>query len=162
MEGPGSHSQLSAAAVRCLVRGETSGEQWGESHRTDRMRLVVSVLVAVFSVSVLGGRVRREQDCEEVNTVYTQCTTQDYADYRAAHEAGDDGEPDWVARKSCNYLTSAVENCGNGLLGDCHSEDDVNARKDSQVQGILKQLEATLDTWDSDKCPPVQAYLERQ
>ena len=126
------------------------------------MRLVVSVLVAVFSVSVLGGRVRREQDCEEVNTVYTQCTTQDYADYRAAHEAGDDGEPDWVARKSCNYLTSAVENCGNGLLGDCHSEDDVNARKDSQVQGILKQLEATLDTWDSDKCPPVQAYLERQ
>ena len=26
-----------------------------------------------------------------------------------AVQAGDDGRPDWIARKSCNYMTSAVE-----------------------------------------------------
>ena len=32
-----------------------------------------------------------------------------YDDYKAAFEAGDDGKPDWMARKACNYMTAAVE-----------------------------------------------------
>ena len=30
-------------------------------------------------------------------------------EYKAELEAGDDGRPAWHARKSCNYITSAVE-----------------------------------------------------
>ena len=32
-----------------------------------------------------------------------------YEDYKKAFQAGDDGRPDWMARKSCNYMTAAVE-----------------------------------------------------
>merc|ERR1711890_220731 len=67
-----------------------------------------------------------------------------------------------MGRKSCNYLSAAVEECGNGLIGDCYSEEEVNQRKDTQVKGILKQLEATVEEWDSSKCPPVMAYLDRE
>jgi hypothetical protein len=126
-----------------------------------RAELVV-VLLAGLVLVTQGGRVRREQDCNEVNNAFQTCTTMAYSDYRAAHEAGDDGEPDWVARKSCNYLTAAVEECGNGLIGDCYTEEEVSHRKDTQVKGILKQLEATVEEWDSSKCPTVVAYLERE
>ena len=32
-----------------------------------------------------------------------------YNVYKKAFDAGDDGRPDWMARKSCNYMTAAVE-----------------------------------------------------
>ena len=32
-----------------------------------------------------------------------------YKDYKAAVEAGEDGEPHFHARKACDYLKSAVE-----------------------------------------------------
>ena len=32
-----------------------------------------------------------------------------YADYQAAWAEGDDGRPDWVARKTCNYLTGSID-----------------------------------------------------
>ena len=32
-----------------------------------------------------------------------------YVEYRTAFQAGDDGRPDWMARKACNYMTEAVE-----------------------------------------------------
>jgi hypothetical protein len=42
------------------------------------------------------------------------------------------------------------------LLGDCHSPEDVRARKDHQVAGILQQLESRVEAWDSGKCAPVR------
>ena len=32
-----------------------------------------------------------------------------YGDFQRAFAAGSDGRPDWLARKSCNYITAAVE-----------------------------------------------------
>ena len=32
-----------------------------------------------------------------------------YWAYQKAFDAGDDGRPDWMARKSCNYMTAAVD-----------------------------------------------------
>ena len=34
-----------------------------------------------------------------------------YTEYKQALKAGDDGRPDFLARKSCNYMTEAVEVC---------------------------------------------------
>merc|ERR1719318_498236 len=84
-----------------------------------------------------------------------------YYDYKAAFEAGDDGRPDWMARKSCNYMTAAVEDCGNILIGDCNSEEDVIEMKDQQLKGILHQLQTNIEEWDSEKCPAVKSHIER-
>ena len=73
-----------------------------------------------------------------------------------AFVAGDDGRPNWMARKACNYMTDAVETCGDLLIGECNSEEEVTAAKDHQLTGILHQLQSSIQEWDSDKCPPVR------
>ena len=32
-----------------------------------------------------------------------------YEDYKTVFAAGEDGRPHWVARKTCNYLTEAID-----------------------------------------------------
>jgi len=118
-------------------------------------------LFAGLVLGVSGGRVRRDQDCNEVNNAFAECTVQAYAEYQAARNAGDDGKPDWASRKNCNYLSAIVDGCGDGLVGDCYTEDKVIERKDAQIKNAMTQLEAG-DEWDSSKCPPFAAYKERQ
>ena len=38
-----------------------------------------------------------------------------YEEYKEAFAAGDDGRPDWLARKSCNYMTKTIEVRHNGI-----------------------------------------------
>ena len=89
-------------------------------------------------------------------TKYNLCLPSAYKGYQEAYAKGDDGRPDWMARKSCNYMTAAVEDCGNKMIGKCKTEEEVIEMKDYQFQGILNQLATTLDEWDSEKCPAVK------
>merc|ERR1712179_141253 len=79
----------------------------------------------------------------------------------AALIAGDDGRRDWMARKACNYITATIEECTNGLVGDCATEEEVNDMKDGQIDGLLEQLSDTIQEWDSEKCPAIKAYLDQ-
>merc|ERR1719334_792355 len=75
--------------------------------------------------------------------------------------AGEDGRPDWFARKACNYLTATVEDCYGKLIGDCNTEVDVNDMRDQVIPGVLQQLSETVEEWDSEKCPVVKNHLDR-
>jgi len=122
---------------------------------------VVAAVVMIFAV-VEAARIRRESDdCDKITLAHEECVKLAYDNYVAAHGAGDDGRGDWEARKSCNYVNSAVGECGDVLSG-CYAEDEVTARKDHQVEAILNQLEKMVGGWDSSKCPVVSEYLERQ
>ena len=79
-----------------------------------------------------------------------------YTDYQMALMAGEDGRPDWIARKTCNYVTAAVEDCGDKLIGECNTVEDVTNMKDQQLEGILAHLQTTVHQWDSSKCPPIK------
>jgi len=128
------------------------------------LRLCLLALVALTTLSDLseGSAIRVERDaCAELLAEFDSCGMKAYADYKAAFEAGDDGRPDWMARKSCNYMTAAVEDCGNMLIGDCNSEEDVNVMRDEQLKGILHQLQTSIEEWDSEKCPAVKSHIER-
>merc|ERR1719320_1150749 len=41
------------------------------------------------------------------------------------------------------------------------TEEEVNEMKDHQLKGILEQLSATINEWDSQKCPAMKAHLDR-
>merc|ERR1712071_138852 len=117
---------------------------------------------SVFCEVSKANTIRVERDaCDDVMAGFGTCTMQAYEDYKTAFESGDDGRPDWMARKSCNYMTAAVEDCGNKLIGDCNTEDDVTAMKDEQLKSILEQLQQSVDEWDSEKCPAVKAHIDR-
>ena len=76
-------------------------------------------------------------------------------DFKTVFEAGEDGRPDWLARKSCNYMTAAVEECGS-LLQHCATLEELNAMKDEQLNNILHTLQMSVKSWDSEKCPVVK------
>merc|ERR1711872_705121 len=121
----------------------------------DRMtvRLIVSCALISGSWAFPGSEflsgVKRD-DCQAIQTAHGECTQKAYADYQAEWAAGDDGRPDWVARKTCNYLTGSIEDCGNKLVeSGCVSQEEVDRMKDN------------VQSWDSTKCPPVKSYLQR-
>jgi len=125
------------------------------------MRLSLLVMVSVITLSRTSS-IRKERDtCDQVLADFDACTLQAYNDYKTAFEGGDDGRPDWMARKSCNYMTAAVEDCGNKLIGECNSEEEVTANKDHQLTGILMQLQSSIEEWDSDKCPAIKDHIDR-
>merc|ERR1712055_408315 len=127
----------------------------------DMMKYSLVVILAVFSIGVQGARVERQAgDCSEVMVKFQACTTKAHEDYQTDFQAGDDGKPNWVARKSCNFLTAAVDGCGN-LLGQCMPVDVVNNQKDNQIKQILHQLESQVTGWNSGLCPVVKAYNDR-
>merc|ERR1711892_318609 len=127
-----------------------------------RLCLLALVALSVFSDFSEGSTIRVERDaCEAVHAEFDTCNANAYEEYKEKFTAGDDGRPDWMARKSCNYMTASVEDCGNAMIGDCFTEEEVNEMKDGQFEGILGQLEMSIEEWDSDKCPAVKAYAVR-
>merc|ERR1711892_746961 len=127
-----------------------------------RLCLLALVALSVFSDFSEGSTIRVERDaCEAVHAEFDTCNANAYEEYKEKFTAGDDGRPDWMARKSCNYMTASVEDCGNAMIGDCFTEEEVNEMKDGQFEGILGQLEMSIEEWDSDKCPAVKAYADR-
>jgi len=125
------------------------------------MRFSLLLVVSFITLSRTN-IIRKERDtCDQVLADFDACTLQAYNDYKVAFEAGDDGRPDWMARKSCNYMTAAVEDCGNKLIGECNTEEEVNENKDHQLKGILIQLQSSVEEWDSEKCPAIKDHINR-
>merc|ERR1711868_339412 len=135
------------------------------SDRMSRRLLLLCVLISLGALNTKAAstlRSRRQAgECEEATNSFDECTNAAYDDYKAAFEAGDDGKPDWMARKACNYMTAAVEECGDELIGDCYSEEDVINMKDHQLRNVLEVLEKSVEEWDTDKCEAVRAHVER-
>lgn len=128
------------------------------------LRLCLLALVAITAWTDVseGSAIRVERDaCAELLAEFDKCGMNAYEDYKVTFQAGDDGRADWMARKSCNYMTAAVEDCANTLIGECNTEEDVNEMKDEQLKGILHQLQTSIEEWDSEKCPAVKSHIER-
>jgi len=119
------------------------------------MRALLSLLLigAVYA----NPRLRRDS-CEEARDNYQECVTGSHSAHSQALGIGDDGKPDFYSRKSCNYV-EAVMNCGDLLIGDCFSSDQVSEMKNSQLQAIVSQLEQA-EEWDSQKCPKVKEWKD--
>ena len=50
----------------------------------------------------------------------------------------------------------ALKDCGDNLVGECKTEEDILALKDQQYERVLVQVLASVKGWDSDKCPAVK------
>merc|ERR1711979_162602 len=120
--------------------------------------LALVVLIANCSGSTL--RIKRDA-CDQLQEEVTTCTMNAYKEYQNDFLAGEDGRPDWFARKACNYLTASIEDCYGKLIGDCATEEDVNDMRDQAIPGVLGQLSESMEEWDSEKCPVVKNHLER-
>jgi len=126
------------------------------------LRLCLLQFLSILFISTVTESARIERDaCDEIRKEFDACSRQAYTDYQMAFQKGDDGRPDWMARKSCNYMTAAVEDCGNQLIGECNTAEEVTTMKDHQLKGILAQLQTSVKQWDSSKCPAIKAHIDR-
>jgi len=122
------------------------------------MRVLTILLVTVGLIAgVIGDG---KEDCTEKSADAEACRTQAYATFQEAIKRGNDKRPDWLARKSCNYLTDIVDKCGNILVG-CKTQAEVDQEKDRQLKENLANVKEKLLTWDSTKCPAIKAHEER-
>merc|ERR1712142_1370742 len=112
--------------------------------------LAVVVLIANCSGSTL--RIKRDA-CDQLQEEVHICTMNAYKEYQSAISGGEDGRPDWFARKNCNYLTATIGDCYGKLIGDCSTEEEVNEMRDLVIPGVLEQLSDSDEEWDSEKCP---------
>merc|ERR1712142_179353 len=116
----------------------------------------------VLIANCTGSSLRIQRDaCDQLQEEVTTCTMNSYKEYQNDFLAGEDGRPDWFARKACNYLTASIEDCYGKLIGDCATEEDVNDMRDQAIPGVLGQLSESMEEWDSEKCPVVKNHLER-
>jgi len=117
-------------------------------------------LLILLPLLVIG--VYSDDNCKSVRADFQACTQQAYATYTAAYRGGGDGRDSFSARKTCNYMTDALEVCPEKLRKDgCFSDEEVLAMKDRQMHSILKQVKSSVAEWDSCKCPPIKAHLDR-
>merc|ERR1719300_933192 len=123
------------------------------------MRFTLPLLV--FLLSLFSATKAADEDCEKVRAEFDKCAQKAYEDYKNAFQAGDDGRPDWMARKSCNYMTAAVEECGDKLVGECKTCEEVTALKDEQLKKVLQNVKSSVKEWDTNKCPATKAHMER-
>jgi len=100
--------------------------------------------------------------CADVHKENNECQIQAHQTYVTAMKLGDDGRPDWRARKTCNYLTEAIEVCGNVLTEHgCNTEEAVTTMKDTQFGKLLKDIGRIVADFDSCKCPAAKAHIDR-
>jgi len=123
------------------------------------MRLPLIAPVLLLACSVLANPRVTRSACEETQASYDECIANAHANHRDALGQGDDGKPDFYSRKSCNYIQSAVMECGELLIGDCYDADAVREMRDGQFNTIVASLEQS-EEWDSNKCPSVKKWLD--
>merc|ERR1712212_1125261 len=121
-------------------------------------------ILGILGTTLGGARYTRDTEgCnqEEIMVEVQQCSTLAHETYMSAWAKGDDGtKADFYARKSCNYITEAIEDCSD-LLKHCMDEEQLDSFKDEQYKGALANIEANIETWDSTKCPAVQRHNDR-
>merc|ERR1712212_1402748 len=115
-----------------------------------RLCLLALLVLSTFFNNSSANTLRAERDaCEEIRDEVQNCQTSAYEEYRAAISAGEDGRPDWMARKSCNYITATIEECTNKLVGDCATEEEVTDMKDEEES--QEEVAASVDTAAQEK-----------
>merc|ERR1719431_577812 len=118
-------------------------------------------LTILVAVGIIAGALGETTECLKAKTELKACKALAYKNYQGEFLAGDDRKkPDWMARKSCNYLTETVETCV-AKIGPCLSEEGLKQEKDEQLASALEQVKKLVTSWDSSKCPVAKAYEER-
>merc|ERR1712212_369479 len=120
------------------------------------------VLAIIVAIAFIAEAAARDTKCDQAQKAeeLKACAAEATAEYAATFAKGEDGRPDWQARKSCNYMTATIEGCTNKLQG-CMTEERVNAYKDLQFKKTLEDVKDRVPNWDSDKCPAAKTYLDR-
>merc|ERR1712013_916646 len=127
-----------------------------------RLCLLALVVFSVFTVNSSANSLKFKRDvCEQTHQEYEDCRMSAYGVYQSAMIARPDDRPDWRARKTFNYITTAIEDCANKMIGECYTEEEVNDIMDQEIPQMMQQLSTSVKEWNSELCPVIEDHLDR-
>merc|ERR1711942_253421 len=126
-----------------------------------RLCLLALVVFSVFTAHSSANSLRLKRDvCERTHQEYEDCRMSAYGVYQSAMIARPDDRPDWRARKTCNYITTAIEDCANKMIGEGYTEEEVDDIKDQEIPQMMQQLSTSVKEWNSELCPVIEDHLD--
>lgn len=101
-------------------------------------------------------------DCSKVSETFSVCHGDAWQKFLKQRSLGEDGRPDWIERKICNWITDTFQDC-HDVIDDtlCMTHKDLNMMVDRGLHSILGSLVATSKNWDSAKCPTAVEHQAR-
>lgn len=74
---------------------------------------------------------------------------------------GLDGKANFMERKTCNAMTTILEDCYEIMTEHCFGQAQVYKTLDHRVYDLLTILQKPTKAWDPEKCPAVRSMVER-
>jgi len=144
---PALEGTLLKKTKKLLVRMEAANPDWDESACPGAVALK---------------KKHPSLDCSKADKEFTECHAEAWKTYQTELLAGEDGRPDFLERKTCNWITDTFQNCHDKMVATrCKTHSDLNAMVDVGLHSILTNLAASQPAWDSSLCPTASAHLER-
>merc|ERR1739838_747864 len=110
-------------------------------------------------------RVKRSSRCVSLQKESTQCVEDATIEYMTYMMGEEDSRPDFHARKTCNFVTAAAEDCVTKLMETCKPPGGDQAfikAKDESIKNLLKVADEQDINFDPQKCPITKEYVDRK
>merc|ERR1712215_347386 len=120
------------------------------------------IVICLGLVLAVDGSTRmRRDECAQVTADQNKCAEEAYAAFGKA-ASKPDGKEHFAARKSCNYMTAVLDTCMENMVGDCHTQEEVDELKYAKIEDLMDKLQTVVTAWDPEKCPPFKRYIEQK
>jgi len=110
-------------------------------------------------------RVKRSSQCVSLQKESTKCMEDATIEYMTYMMGEGDSRPDFHARKTCNFVTAAAEDCVTKLMETCKPPGGDQAfikAKDESIKNLLKVADEQDINFDPQKCPITKEYVDRK
>merc|ERR1739838_857881 len=109
-------------------------------------------------------RVKRSSQCVSLQKESTKCMEDATIEYMTYMMGEGDSRPDFHARKTCNFVTAAAEDCVTKLMETCKppgGDQAFTKAKDESIKNLLEVADEEDINFDPEKCPIARDDLRR-
>merc|ERR1711892_97605 len=109
-------------------------------------------------------RMKRSSRCVSLQKESTKCVEDATSKYMTEMMGEEDSRPDFHARKTCNFVTSSLQDCLTTLMETCippGGDEAMTQAKDKSIKDMLKTAEELEINFDPQKCPITKDYVDR-
>jgi len=154
------------------IQGETIMGMKGEENymekkiMNDLIRLLEDTPHSRLKRSRRGGEnyMKRSSLCVSLESESTKCIEEAADEYMTYMMGEGDSRPDFLARKTCNFLTSAAQDCVTKLMATCKppgGDQAFTKAKDESIKNLLEVADEMDINFDPKKCPITKEYIDR-
>merc|ERR1712106_464943 len=149
-------------AIMTGIQGDTIMGMEGEENYMEKK--IMNDLTHLLK-DIPNFRVKRSSQCVSLQKESTKCMEDATIEYMTYMMGEEDSRPDFHARKTCNFVTAAAEDCVTKLMETCKPPGGDQAfikAKDESIMNLLEVADEQDINFDPQKCPITKEYVDRK